>query len=71
MGYAEMISGGLRAQRAKARVSQKQLADTVGFNEATVSAWENRAGISLENAWKLANYYGISLDELAGRKFPA
>ena len=66
-----MISGGLRAQRARVNISQKKLAETIGFNPATVSAWENRAGISLEDAWKLANYYGISLDELAGRKFPA
>ena len=71
MGYADTIAGGLRAQRAKANISQNTLAETIGCSVATIGNWENRAGISLEDAWKLADYYGVSLDELACRKFPA
>lgn len=41
-----------------------------GANPATVSAWENRAGISVEDAWGVADYYGVSIDELVGRKAP-
>ena len=42
-------------------------AEAIGANQSTVGMWEQRAGVSLEDAWKLADYYGISLDELAGR----
>ncbi|WP_417046249.1 helix-turn-helix domain-containing protein [Enorma massiliensis] len=28
------------------------------------------SGMSLENAWKLANFYGCTLDELGGRVMP-
>lgn len=64
----EIIAGGIRAQRAKLHVNQKEVAEAIEVNQATVSAWENRGCITLENAWKLADYYGISIDELAGRK---
>ena len=67
MDYAAVIAGGLRAERNRANLSQKDVADAIGANASTVSAWENRAGVSLEDAWKLANLYGISLDRLAGR----
>ena len=67
MEYAERIAGGLRAERNRAKLSQKEVADAIGANPSTVSAWENRAGISLEDACKLADLYGISTDKLAGR----
>lgn len=65
----EVISAELRGWRAKKDVSQRELAESIDANPSTVCAWENRAGISLEDAWKLADYYGVSLDELAGRRF--
>jgi transcriptional regulator with XRE-family HTH domain len=64
---AEIIAGELRAHRAKKKVSQREVAQAIGANNSTVGAWEQRAGVSLEDAWKLADYYGVSLDELAGR----
>lgn len=64
---AETIAGELRAHRAKKDVSQREVAEAIGANQSTVGMWEQRAGLSLENAWALADYYGISLDELAGR----
>lgn len=63
------IAAELRGWRAKKNVSQKELAESIEANPSTVSAWENRAGISLEDAWKVADYYGVSLDDLAGRIF--
>lgn len=63
------IASELRGWRAKKNVSQKELAESIEANPSTVSAWENRAGISLEDAWKVADYYGVSLDDLAGRIF--
>lgn len=67
MSKADVIAGELRAHRAKADISQSELANKTGFNQSTIGMWEQRAGISLENAWKLADFYGVSLDELAGR----
>ena len=64
----EIIAGGIRAQRARLHVTQKEVAEAIEANQATVCAWENRGCISLKDAWKLADYYGISIDELAGRK---
>lgn len=65
---AETIAGELRAHRARKDVTQREVAEAIGANQSTVGMWEQRAGVSLEDAWKLADYYGISLDELAGRK---
>lgn len=71
MDYEKCISGGLRAARAKARLSQAQVAEMIGVCPDSIKNWENRAGLSFENAYKLANCYGVSLDELADRKFQA
>ena len=64
---AETIAGELRAHRAKKDVTQREVAEAIGTNQSTVGMWEQRAGVSLEDAWKLADYYGVSLDQLAGR----
>lgn len=64
---AETIAGELRAHRAKKDVTQREVAEAIGANQSTVGMWEQRAGVSLEDAWKLADYYGVSLDQLAGR----
>lgn len=63
----ETIAAELRAQRAKKDVTQADVAKSIGVSVSTLGSWEQRAGISLENAWKLADFYGVSLDELAGR----
>lgn len=68
MDRADAIARELRANRARKGASQAEVAAAIEANPSTVSAWENRAGISLEDSWKLADFYGISLDELAGRK---
>lgn len=65
---AQTIAGELRAHRAKKNVTQREVAEAIGANNSTVGMWEQRAGVSLEDAWKLADYYGVSLDELAGRR---
>lgn len=65
----ERIAAGLRAHRAMKDVTQAQLADEIDVNQTTLCAWENAGCPSVENAWALADYYGVSLDELVGRKF--
>lgn len=66
----ERIAAGLRSHRAAKNDSQREFAEKVGANASTVSNWENSGGISVADAWTAADYYGISLDELVGRKAP-
>lgn len=62
------IAAGIRCQRAKVGETQRELADGVEINPSTLSVWENNGGVSVEGAWKIADRYGISLDELVGRE---
>lgn len=62
------IKSGLRVERARAGISQSALCDAIGANPSTYSGWESRDGsIGLEEAWRIADVYGIPLDQLAGR----
>lgn len=62
------IKRGLRVERARAGVSQATLCDVIGVNPSTYSNWESRDGsIGFEEAWRIADVYGIPLDQLAGR----
>lgn len=64
----QSIKGGLRAERNRVNISQADCAAAIGANRATVSSWEQGAGsIGLEEAWRLADLFGITLDQLAGR----
>lgn len=68
MGYADMLATNLRVQRAKKRVRQQDVADAVSIDQAALSQYENGTRVpSVETVVKLADYYGISLDTLAGR----
>lgn len=67
---SDSIAAGLRAQRAIKNVSQREATKAIGANQSTLSGWENNAGIGLEDAWAAADYYGCSLDDLAGRPWP-
>ena len=66
----ESIAAGLRKVRAGAKESQRELAESVGVNPSTMSAWENLGCFGFDDAWRIADHYGVSLDELAGRVFP-
>lgn len=66
----EIISGSLRAHRARVRETQKEAAEAVGVNQTTLCAWENRGGASDVSLWALADHYGVSLDALLGRPWP-
>ena len=62
------IVGSLRTERNTHGYTQRSLATTIGVNESTVNGWEGNGGsIGLEEAWRIADLYGISLDQLAGR----
>lgn len=62
------FASSLRAHRAKADLSQAQLAELVGVDVASIQNWENGDYMpSLRKALNLADALGISLDQLTGR----
>ena len=66
--HHKSIKGSLRFERDKAGYTQHELASEISVNQTTISSWEGRDGsISLEHAWRIADVYGIPLDQLAGR----
>ncbi len=60
----------IRLFREKNELTQLYLATVVGVTTDTISRWENRRypSIKLENAKKLADALGVSLDELLDEK---
>lgn len=62
----------LRMLRKKAGFrSAKSFAEYAGFTTTGYTEYEQgRRGLSYENAWKIADALGISLDELGGRQWP-
>ena len=62
------FSANLRALRARKHVSQGEVAAAIGVSSNTVSNYE--LGNTSPNyivTWKLADYYGVTLDEIGGR----
>lgn len=58
----------LRALRAEKGETQKQVAEAIGLNERHYQFFEYGKHLpSLENAWKLADHFGVSIDYLVGR----
>lgn len=45
-------------------MTQSELAAEVGVNQKAVSTWVQGGNMSLPNAHKVADYFGIELDEL-------
>jgi transcriptional regulator with XRE-family HTH domain len=60
----------LKTQREFAGLSQSELAKKTGLSQAAISRWEDDLRIpNIENCFILAEFYGISLDELVGREY--
>ena len=62
------LSENLRLLRLERNLSQKKLADATGISQQNISRWE--LGIHAPNiadCIKLADFYGITLDELCDR----
>ena len=60
----------LRQQRELAGLTQGELARQTGITQAAISRWEDNLRIpNIETCIKLADFYGISLDELVGRDY--
>ena len=60
----------LKYQRVSRNKTLKQVEADTGINNANLSRWESGKVVpSIEFCVILADYYGISLDELIGRDF--
>lgn len=60
----------LKQHREMANLTQGELARRTEITQAAISRWEDDLRIpNIENCMKLADFYGISLDELVGRDF--
>ncbi len=60
----------LKSQREAAGYTQTELAKQTGLTQAAISRWEDDLRIpNIENCLILAEFYGISIDELIGRDF--
>ena len=60
----------LKTQRELAKLTQGELAKETGITQAAISRWEDDLRVpNIESCIKLADFYGISLDELVGRDF--
>lgn len=69
MNHTDCIAANLRASRAKADKTKKSVAREVGVSTASLNNWEHgQFTPTILTAWKLADYYGVTLDELVGRK---
>lgn len=58
----------LQQQRIIYGISQSELSRKTGIKQANISRWENNQAIpSIEHCEMLADFYGITIDELIGR----
>ncbi len=66
--FDQEVAANLRALRARKNVRQQDVALATGMDATTLSNYETgKGGISFENAWKLADYYGVPIGALGGR----
>lgn len=60
----------LKELREEKKISQNKLATELKINVMTYNGWEKeKTEPNIQNLIKLADYYGVSLDYLVGRKF--
>ena len=59
----------LRYQREEKGLSQRELAFRIGTSSQNISRWERGEVLpSIDFCVKLADFYGITVDELIGRE---
>lgn len=65
-----MLENRLKTMRKVKRKTQAEIAQVVGITQNTYSYWENgKVKIDNDSLKRLAQYYGVTLDFLAGRKY--
>ena len=67
-----IIGNNIKRIRQNKGVTQEQLGDSIGVSGQAVSKWENGSALpDIQVLPKLADYFGISIDELMGYKLNA
>ena len=65
------IGATIKKLRGAKGVTQEELAEAVNISYQAVSKWENGGSPDLEMLPILANYFGVTIDELMGFKLAA
>lgn len=62
----------IQALRKERNLTQKELADSIGVSDKTISKWENGNGLpDIGSLQALSTYFGVTVNEiLAGEKLP-
>lgn len=64
------FSQNIRTLREGEKLKQSDLAQKLGVTQRKVSYWETgKIEPNLEDLWKIADFFGVSIDELIGRSF--
>lgn len=64
----DAVAESVMKHREACGLSTREAAEASGVSQQGIYNYErNRSGMSFESAWKLANLYGCTLDELGGR----
>ena len=62
------FSKNLKYLRKEMGMSRSELANKLSVNQSTISRWENGdMGVTVDNAYDVANYFNISIADLTGR----
>ena len=65
MGQIRQIGANIRFYREKKGLTQRELADSLIVSFQAISAWERGISVpDLENAVRIANFFGITVDAL-------
>ena len=65
----QTVAGNLRAERARRHMSTDQVAAGSGINAYSLIGYEaGNTMMKIEAAWKLADFYGMTIDELLGHE---
>lgn len=57
---------GVKSWRRAKEISQSEMADKLGVHVGTYQNWEkNPQNISIENAVKIADIFGVSIDDIS------
>lgn len=68
---AKAIGRRVRSKCVDHGITYKDLANALGVSEGTVKSWVyGERAMSLENAWQIADYFSIPMDELIRRTVP-
>ena len=54
--------------RRRKKLSKKALAHGLNVDAGTIDKWENGANIRMENVVALAEYFGVSTDDILGTR---